>query len=128
MKATAESLSRPALEPAQVLTRALLRAASLLGVRHAALARIVGVSPATMSRIAARGRTIEPSSKEGELALLFLRLFRSLDTVFGGNAEQCREWFAAFNHHLGDEPARLVQSPLGLVHVVDYLDALRGQG
>ena len=111
-----------------VTTKALLRAGALLGLSSAALARVVGVSAASMSRLANGARSIDPRSKEGELALLLLRAFRSLDALFGGNHEQCRQWLAAFNHHLGGEPAALIETPQGLVHVADYLDALRGQG
>ena len=115
-------------DPGAVTTKALLRAGSLLGLSSAALARIVGVSAASLSRLAAGTRQIDPRSKEGELALLFLRAFRSLDALFGGNHEQSRLWLAAFNHHLCGEPAVLIETPQGLVHVADYLDALRGRG
>ncbi len=109
-------------------TKALLRAGMLLGVPRAILARVIGLSAPTMSRIATGGRAIDPKAKEGQLALLFLRRFRSLDALFGGNHEQSRAWLHAFNHHLAGKPLELVQTPQGLVHVVDYLDAMRGQG
>jgi hypothetical protein len=59
--------------------------------------------------------------------LLFVRLFRSLDAVVGGDEAQARAWFRASNHHLGGIPAERVQSVEGLVDVVNYLDALRGK-
>ncbi len=108
-----------------VLTRAVLRAAQFLGLKQKQLAAALGVSEASLSRLEGR-RAIEPQSKEGELALLFVRAYRSLDSVFGGNEQSCRDWFHARNHHLGGTPAELVQTVTGMVHVVEYLDAMRG--
>lgn len=58
--------------------------------------------------------------------LAFLRMYRSLDTLLG-DAESCRRWLHAENRHLGQIPARLIASVEGLVHVTQYLDALRGK-
>jgi len=70
----------PSRQPASaiVLTKALLRAAQLLELSSAVLARILGVSEASISRLASGARTIDPASKEGELALLLVRVYRSL--------------------------------------------------
>src|SRR5690606_21942425 len=81
----------PAPEPGAVLARAVLAAAARLGVRQRALAAVLGSSEASVSRLQ-HGRRIEPASKEGELALLFLRLYRSLDALVGGNDSQARAW------------------------------------
>jgi transcriptional regulator with XRE-family HTH domain len=108
-----------------VLTRALLRAAERLGLSQKDLAPILGVSPSTLSRLPRR--PLDPRSKEGELGILFVRLYRSLDALLGGNAEACRRWFHAPNRHLGGTPAELVRSVAGLVHVIEYLDAMRGK-
>jgi uncharacterized protein (DUF2384 family) len=117
--------SRPAAPV--VLTKALERAAELLAFTDRELAAILGVSPASVSRLSGGKRTIDPRSKEGELALLFLRVFRSLDGLLGGDADQCRRWLRAPNHHLSGVPAELLRTAQGLVRVADYLDALRGQ-
>jgi DNA-binding XRE family transcriptional regulator len=117
--------SRPV--PGAVVARALLRAADGLGLSQKDLARIVGVSAATMSRLASGGRALAPESKEGELALLLIRVFRSLDALLGGNAGDVRAWFNAANVHLGGVPAARVRTVEGLVHVAEYLDAMRGK-
>ncbi len=119
-------LGAPALDPAAVLTKAVLSAAGRLGLRNRQLAVILGASEASMSRLKSR-RVIEPASKQGELALLFLRLFRSLDALLGGDEAKARAWFQAENAHLGGVPAERVQRVEGLVDVVQYLDALRGR-
>ena len=79
-----------------------------------------------MSRLQ-RGRGIAPASKEGELALLFLRVYRSLDTLVGGDDARARAWLSAHNDHLGGVPADRLTSVQGLVDVVQYLDAMRGR-
>jgi uncharacterized protein (DUF2384 family) len=117
---------RAAVDPAGVLTRAVQRAAEQLGLKQVRVARVLGLSEATVSRL--RGdRQIEPATKTGELAVLFLRVFRSLDALFGGDSNHSRAWLEAPNHHLGGVPAELIESAAGLVAVVDYLDAMRGK-
>jgi hypothetical protein len=112
--------------PAAVLTRATLRAARLLGLSDAALGEILGVSGASISRLGSGQRAIAPAGKEGQLAILFLRLYRSLDALLGDPAHG-QAWMHARNAHLGGVPADLVRSVEGLVHVAQYLDAMRGK-
>ena len=120
--------SEPQARPREdeVVTKAVRRAASALGLSQKELARVVGVSEATVSRLAA-GRLLDASKKEGELALLFLRVFRSVDALVGGSEEKSRAWFCAHNTHLGGTPRDRVQTVEGLVHVAQYLDAMRGK-
>ena len=117
---------RAAPDPAQVLTRAVLSAAERLGLRARQLAAVIGVSEATVSRLP-RGRGLAPASKEGELALLFVRLYRSLDALVGGDDDKARAWLHADNDHLRGVPAERICSVEGLVDVVQYLDAMRGR-
>jgi hypothetical protein len=113
-------------DPAAVLTKAVRSAAVRLGLRNRQLAAILGASEASVSRLQ-RERVIDPGTKEGELALLFLRLYRSLDAVIGGDEAQARAWLHADNHHLGGVPADRIVTVQGLVDVVQYLDAMRGR-
>ena len=120
--AVRETVSAPA-----VLTRAVVRAAESLGLSGRELAGILGVSPSSLSRLG-HGRQIRPDSKEGELALVFLRVFRSLDALLGGDAESCRRWLRAHNVHLVGVPAELLPTVTGLAGVAEYLDAMRSHG
>jgi transcriptional regulator with XRE-family HTH domain len=121
--------SRPAPKPEPaadlVLTRAVLRSAELLGLSSAALARILGVSEASVSRLASGARTVDPQSKEGELALLLVRVYRSLDALVGSDASQRQAWLHGHNRALNGRPIDLIQRTDGLVNVVAYLDAMR---
>jgi len=114
----------PATAPATV-TRALFRAASLLGLQQREVAAVIGTSTATASRLANGRGVLDLDEKPGQLALLLLRVFRSLDAVVGGDEVALRAWFHADNLHLGGVPAELVARPEGLARVAEYLDAVR---
>lgn len=111
-------------EPA-VVTKALLRGASRLGVAQKAVSRIIGVSEATVSRLQSGRATLAPDDKAFELAVLFIRLFRGLDAVVGGDEAAARAWLNSPNLALGDVPLVRIQSVTGLVDVVAYLDSRR---
>ena len=111
---------------AAVLTRAVVRAAGSLALTQKTLASTLGISEASVSRLA-RGRVIDPRSKEGELAAVFVRMFRSLDAFLGGDDGKAAAWLHAHNHHLSGTPVELIRTVTGLVHVTEYLDALRGK-
>jgi len=114
-------------DEATVVSKALLRAAEVLGLSSTELAGIIGTSESTLSRVRNRKRGPIPlGTKEGELALLFLRVFRSLDALVGGNAAHARAWLRAENHHVGGVPLRRMKKIEGLVDVAEYLDAMRG--
>lgn len=108
-----------------VVTRALLRAAGRLEVPQKAVSRIIGVSEATVSRLQAGRLSLAPGEKPFELAVLFIRVFRGLDAMLGGDEPSARAWMRAENLALGGEPLTLVQSVTGLVDVVHYLDSRR---
>jgi hypothetical protein len=115
---------RPA--PEAVLAKAVLSAAERLGLRSRQLASVIGSSEASISRLQ-HGRGLDPESKEGELALLFVRLYRGLDTLVGGDDAKARAWLASPNDHLASVPAERITTVEGLVDVVQYLDAMRGR-
>lgn len=112
--------------PSGVLTRATLRAADHLGLPQRVLAQILGVSAASLSRLG-RSRSVDPESKEGELAILFVRLYRGLDSLVGGSDDKARAWLSAENAHLAGIPLELITSVEGLVRTTEYVDAMRAK-
>ena len=58
-------------------------------------------------------------------ALLFVRLFRSLDSIVGEEGT-ARAWLNSDNKGLNARPIELISQTEGLVRVVHYLDASRG--
>lgn len=116
---------RPAVSEGAVVTKAALRAASLLGLSNKVLARIVGLSEASVSRMGTGTYALMPGEKPFELALLFVRFYRALDAIVHGDDEVARAWLSNPNAALGGTPLTLIQSVSGLVHAVAYLDARR---
>ena len=125
MARTSRPAPQPQPAPDAVLTKAVLRAAALLELPSNVLARILGVSEASISRLVGGSRTIDPASKEGELALLLVRVYRSLDALVGTDAAQRKAWLHSPNRALNGRPVELLQRADGLVSVVAYLDAMR---
>jgi transcriptional regulator with XRE-family HTH domain len=125
--AARRTAAAPVPAPEAVLTKAVVRAAALLGLSQRELAGILGVSEATASRLCADRYLLSPQrAKEWELARLFVRLFRALDALWGHD-EVARTWLGSYNRALAACPRELLPSVEGLVRVVGYLDAARGR-
>ena len=115
--------SQAPIADGQLLLQAVLRAADQLELSRSALALVLGRDRSLFSR----GKAIEPASKTGELALLLVRLYRSLAVLVGNDPAQMRHWFHTANHHTGGVPAEQVQRTESLVEIVHYLDAMRAR-
>lgn len=117
----------PAQHPdaAAVLTRAVVRAASRLEVTAKALAAILGLSEASVSRMKQGGFKLEAGTKPFELGVLFVRLFRSLDAIVGGDEAVARSWLRSANLALDGRPLDKIGTISGLTDVIAYLDARR---
>ncbi len=117
----------PAAPPqeAGVITKATLRAAEKLGIRNNVLARIVGVSEPTVSRMRKGEYVLERGQKAFELAILFVRLYRSLDAIVGGDESVAADWIKNQNTVLDSKPIELIQTVAGLADVIAYLDSRR---
>ncbi len=123
-------MARASVRPATasedaVVTRAALRAAARLGLSNKLLGRVLGLSEATVSRMGSGAYLLKPGDKPFDLAILFVRLFRSLDAIAGGDEQTARAWLRSENVVLGGVPLALIESVPGLVNVVGYLDARR---
>lgn len=114
-----------AADEAAVVTKAVLRAAERLALPNRALAAILGLSEATISRMGSGTYRLAPGDKPFEIAVLFLRLYRALDAIVGGDAAAARAWLRGENTVLGAAPISVIESVSGLVNVVGYLDARR---
>jgi len=125
MDALQQSGAQPA--PETTLTKAVVRAAGALGLSQAVLADVLGVSAATASRLVGGRYALTPARRrEWEFALLFVRLYRSLDAIVGAD-RAAQAWLRGDNHALGARPLELIRSAEGLVRVLQYLDASRGR-
>jgi DNA-binding XRE family transcriptional regulator len=120
------SRHRPAItSDVAVVSKAALRAAERLKLTNKALAQIIGVSEATVSRMKRGEYRLEGGQKPFELAILFVRMFRSLDAMVGGDDNVAAAWLTNRNLVLQDVPIALIRSVSGLTNVIQYLDARR---
>lgn len=120
-------MEQAALRPESgvVLAKAVARASQLLGMNGVMLSKTLGLSEPTVSRILRAEKPIDPQSKEGELSLLLVRVYRSLDALVGTDDQKRRQWMGSFNKALGGVPLQLIQRVDGLVATLAYLDAMR---
>lgn len=105
-----------------LLSKALLNAGKSFGFNQTELADIVGRNRTGLVRDG-----IDPTSKSGELALLFIRLYRSVFALTGGESTAMKHWMNTENRYFEEVPRQLIKSAEGLVRVNHYLDAMRGK-
>ena len=112
---------------AAVLTKAVTRVAALLSLTQRQVGTALGLSGPTVSRLFAGKYVLSPTrAKEWELGVLLVRLFRSLDAIWG-HEDTARTWLRTYNTALAAAPIDLLASASGLIRVVDYLDHARGR-
>jgi hypothetical protein len=116
---------RHQLSSGPVLSKAALRAAERLDLSSTALAKILGLSAPTITRMRQGSYVLEQGDKAFELAALFVRLYRSLDAIVGGDDKVAAKWLKSPNIALEEKPLNLIQKVTGLVDVLHYLDARR---
>lgn len=109
-----------------IIRKAVINACKNLGINQKDLSLIIGFSESKASRLFKNLAYIEPGTKEWDLAVLFLRMYRSLDSLFGGHESQCRLWINSNNTYLNGKPRELIKKVEGLVETTQYLDAYRG--
>ena len=114
-----------AISENSVLTKATVNAAERLGLSARVLAAVIGVSEATVSRMKRQDFALERGTKPFELAVLFIRLFRALDSIVGADERVARAWLTNVNTVLGARPVDKIISISGLTDVLAYLDARR---
>jgi hypothetical protein len=117
--------ARRRLSETAVVTKATLRAAERLEVPARILASMLGLSEATVSRMKRGAFALEDGTKPFELAVLFVRLFRSLDAMVGGDETVARAWLVNANAALDGRPIEKIQTVAGLIDAIAYLDARR---
>lgn len=122
MPALAQSRSTPD----QVLAKAVLRAAEQLGLSQSALAEVLGVHRTTITQLK-KNLKLDPNSKQGELALLLIRLARALFALTGGDQVWIQHFMRTPNRATGGVPAEQVTRLEGLLAVLRFVDGMRGK-
>ena len=106
----------------RILTKAVARAADRLAVTRSQLSLVLGLSQSTISRVYKGEYLLDDRRKEWELALLFVRVFRSLDVIVGQELI-AQQWLKSHNLALNARPIELICTAEGLVRVAQYLEA-----
>lgn len=109
----------------EVLTKAVLNLAKCYGFSGKELSEIIGISEASASRLHQGKKCIAAHTKEGELSLLLLRVYRGLYALTGPQHDKAQAWLRETNHYFHSAPLEYMKSVQGLVSVVQYLDAMR---
>ena len=117
--------SRHAEFDTALVGNALLRASEHLEIANKVLSRIVGLSESSLSRL--RKRNFELDGKSLELAILFIRMYRSLDAIVGGDDAVAAAWLKNRNTVLETAPLEMIQTVSGLIDVINYLDSRRAR-
>lgn len=113
------------VDPEHALAEGFFGAAAALGLGNTELMAVLGLSRSSLGRLK-QGGTIDPCSKTGEIAMLVIRIYRSLVPLNGGDTANIRHFMQTYNHHLGGRPVELIQRIDGLAQTCNYLDAIRG--
>jgi len=113
-------------EPAAVLAKAVLNAADQLGLKQAELAAVLGIHRTAISRLK-QNPSLDPNSKQGELALLVVRIARALFALTGGDKDWIKHFIHSPNKITGGIPAKQMETIQGLIGVVQFVDAIRGK-
>lgn len=111
----------------RVLTKAILNLATFYHLSGKDLSHIIGISEATVTRLNQGKAFLSPSSKEGEIALLLLRVYRGLNALLGNNHDKAVLWLNSANKYFNKKPVDHLKTVAGLVEVVNYIDAMRGK-
>tara|TARA_R110002074_G_scaffold373069_2_gene548759 strand:+ start:8930 stop:9301 length:372 start_codon:yes stop_codon:yes gene_type:complete len=109
-----------------VLAKAVLRAAEQLGLKQVELAAALGLHRTAISRLK-QNQSLDPSSKQGEIALLVIRIARALFALTGGDTEWIKHFMRTHNKMTGAIPAKQIESIQGLITVAQFVDAIRGK-
>lgn len=106
----------------ELLGFAVLEAGSALGLSKQEVGEVIGKDRTSISRSG-----ITPGSKPGELALMLVRIYRSLYSLVGGDNTHMQQWMRSFNKGTGGVPYEQIMEIAGLVRVLEYTDAMRGK-
>lgn len=110
-----------------ILTKAINNLSKFYCLTGKQLSKIIGISESGASRLIQGTKLISPDTKEGEIALLLLRLYRSLNAMLGNNHEKAKLWLNSRNKYFENKPIEEIKTISGLINVLNYLDTMRGK-
>ncbi len=112
-------------EAGLIVTKAFLRALDMLDIPSEVASSLLQTSSEALHPSGPRSFALEPGTPQFERAVLFIRFFRALDSIYGGDIELMKTWLHGYNRALHDVPLNLLSSLRGLKDVIAYLDSRR---
>ncbi|WP_333617010.1 antitoxin Xre/MbcA/ParS toxin-binding domain-containing protein [Acinetobacter variabilis] len=103
-----------------ILAKAVLKTGAILGIELDQLARVLGVDYTTILQLTA----LNPDSKQGEHAIILIRIFRLLYELNGGDMQWIRLYMNSPNHSTGGIPLQQIQQEIGLIKVLESLERI----
>ncbi len=113
------------INESEVIMKAFNNACKALGVSAKSKAELLGVDRSTITRKEKVGFAV--NSKTSEIQLHFIRIYRSLYAIAGGDPDFMQHWFRTKNKGLNGVPLELCGRIDGIVRINMYLDAMRGK-
>ncbi|WP_349929901.1 XRE family transcriptional regulator (plasmid) [Acinetobacter sp. A1-4-2] len=108
-----------------MLAKAFFNTAQQLNLTQTQLAVILGVSQPTISRLKTQLK-LDLASKQGELALLLIKLYTALYDLNGGDLDWILHFLNSKNRVTGGVPVEQIETARGLVSVLQFVEAIRG--
>ena len=109
-----------------VLAKAFFNTGKQFNFTQTQLATILGISEPTINRLGTQ-LGIDPTSKQGEIALLFINLFCALYDLTGGDSDWIQHFLKSKNTVTGGVPMEQIENVRGLVSVLQSVEAIRRQ-
>lgn len=106
---------------ATILGEAVLNAGAKLGLSSEEVGRAIGRNRTTIARSG-----VDPSTPSGQLAMMLVRIYRGLYVLVGGSEVDISHWMHTKIRTLQAVPADMIFDVAGMVRVVEYVDAMRG--
>ncbi|MDG1121705.1 MAG: DUF2384 domain-containing protein [Glaciecola sp.] len=110
----------------EVLCKAVFNASKALTLQQKELAKVLGFEPWGLSRLKNKG-VLSPHSKQGELALLLIRVYQSVHALAGGDPIWIKHFMRSNNTMTKGIPAEQLQTVSGLYDVLGFVDAMRSK-
>ena len=107
------------------LTRAVLAAASRLGVSGGLLAKVLRTTDVSVARMQAGAEVLAAGGKSTVRGELFVQLFHNLDAAMDHVDEASRAWLNTNCLELEGRPINVIQTGEGLMKAVSYLSSKR---
>lgn len=113
------------LDKQRVLSMAVVRVATYLGLQERTLADVLGLDMVTTSGLCSGDYLLSPHEQEWELAVLLVDLYYRLGVITGGSQADGVKWLNSPNYALQNcSPIELITTTDGLVCVVRYLGSM----